>query len=373
MWWRLKDWIDRRFIRLFNALPNMPSNNLKVPDAFKADLPDQEMRCGGCGAKLAAEPLLRVLARLPVQKHPELVVGIGDDAAQMITASGSQLLTIDGFRAMVDDPYLFGRIVTHHSLNDIFAMGAVPVAVMTLVTIPLMAERMMEEDLYQLMRGVVDVLAQHKAVLVGGHSTEGLELSLGLSVTAQAPDKVLTKQGARPGDQLILTKPLGTGVVLAGAMNGKATAGAMDDVVTGLDQSNARAAEILVACGANALTDITGFGLIGHLSEVLRASNVGVVLEKDDIPTYQEALAMIGVVQSSLQGANELAFGDYTLRGRQSLADPKLRILADPQTSGGLLGSMPEQGVAMSLAELSSAGYRPAVIGTVTEDGYEIR
>ena len=136
------------------------------------------VHCGGCGAKLAADPLRRVLARLPVQQSPKVALGIGDDAAQLCVASGTTLLSVDGFRAMVDDPYVFGRIAAHHALNDIFAMAAQPTSALAFITVPLMASELMEEDLFQLMSGVIGVLNAHDVPLVGGHTAEGVELSI---------------------------------------------------------------------------------------------------------------------------------------------------------------------------------------------------
>ncbi len=365
LWWRLKCWIDEAFIKNFTDLPEMDKVKSDLPKLLAADLPSDEMRCGGCGAKIAAEPLRRVLARLPVAQDARVLMGIGDDAAQLVTTSGSALMTIDGFRAMLDDPYLFGRVATHHSLNDIFAMGAQPRAVMSLVTVPLMSDRLMEEDLYQIMRGVVDVLAEHDAALIGGHSAEGAELSLGLSVHADAPDVVLSKGGAQAGDQLILSKPLGTGLALASAMGGNAPAHLMSTVITSMNQSGAAAAETFISHGANALTDITGFGLIGHLSEMLRASEQHATLQLACVPSFAGVKALYKTHQSSLQSANELAFSDYQLKGKLSFSDPAIRLLADPQTSGGLLGAVPSRRAQACLTGLLDSGHTAAIIGTV--------
>lgn len=365
LWWYLKDWIDRRFMRKFNRVA-MPQE--KKPDYKKAlrdDQPNQTMRCGGCGAKIAAEPLRRVLARLPKRRNPAVLLGIGDDAGQIMLGSGSALMTIDGFRAMFDDPYLFGRIATHHSLNDILAMGAKPVAAMALVTVPLMADGMMEEELYQIMRGIVDVLDEHDATLIGGHSAEGLELSLGLSVHADAPEAVLAKGGLKAGDDLILTKPLGSGLTLAAAMAGDAPARLMREVVAALDQSNAAAARAFVTHGANALTDVTGFGLVGHLSEMLRAADKHATLRLDEIPTFQKVTDLYASHESSLQRANEQALSDYELKGKATFGDPRIRVLVDPQTSGGLLGSVSSEQSGACLAELRAQGYAAAIIGQV--------
>ena len=324
-------------------------------------------RCvvAACGAKLAADPLRRVLARLPVQSSENVVLGIGDDAALVRNNGIGTLLTVDGFRAMTSDPYLFGRIAAHHSLNDIFAMGASPVAALALVTVPLMAESLMEEDLFQMLSGVTDVLGEHGVALAGGHSAEGAELSIGLTVTGSAGADSLTKSGAQIGDQLIVTKPLGTGVILAAAMRGKTPAASVMAAASAMDQSNADAVVILRAHGVHALTDVTGFGLVGHLGEILRASGCGAKLLADNVPLLDGVEALMPTVSSSLQTANELALNDFELRGRTML-DPRVRALADPQTSGGLLASIARDQAQACLAACTDAGYRAAVVGEVT-------
>ena len=340
IFWRLKDWIDQRFIHRYNELPSMDAESVDLPESLAGALPDDAMRCGGCGAKLASDPLRRVLQRLPTQSAPHVVLGIGDDAAEVRHGTGSTLLSVDGFRAMIDDPYLLGRICAHHSLNDLYAMGAQPASALALVTIPLMAEPMMEEELYQLLSGAVDVLNKNGSPLVGGHSAEGAELSIALTVTGTPGQITLRKSGAQVGDVLILTKPLGTGVILAGAMRGIHFPGAISAAVSCMDSSNALSVEILQDCGVNALTDVTGFGLLGHLSEMLRASNCGVALRLADIPVLPGALPMAKRnIASSLQSANALSLRDF--RFADDLDPCRLAILSDPQTSGGMLASVP--------------------------------
>jgi selenide,water dikinase len=369
LWWRMKRRIDIRFINKFNQLPVIHQAIVKLPGPLRAAHDLQSMRCGGCGAKLAADPLKRVLARLPTQSRDSVPLGIGDDAAEVVNSSGSTLLTVDGFRAMLDDPYLFGRIAAHHSLNDIFAMAAQPSAALALVTLPLMAEALMEEDLFQILSGVVTVLNAHDVALVGGHSAEGSELSIGLTIAGQRGRENLLKSGAQIGDLLILTKPLGSGCLMAAAMQGKAPADGVIAAIAGMDQSNAPAVEVFVNHEANALTDITGFGLIGHLSEILRASSMGATVEVANIRSYPGALATIVHVASSLQDANELALHDFELRGSLSFADAQVRMLADPQTSGGLLGSIPEAHAEAVLEALSALGFDACCIGRISPPG----
>ena len=364
IFWRLKERIDRRFVRRFNELPEMEIPSIDLPEPLAAALPDDPMRCGGCGAKLAANPLRRVLQKLPSQSAEHVSLGIGDDAAEVRHGTGTTLLSVDGFRAMVDDPYLLGRICAHHSLNDLYAMGAQPTSALALATIPLMAEPMMEDDLHQLLRGVVDVLNASDTPLVGGHSAEGAELSIALTVTGTPGQTTLTKSGAQVGDMLLLTKPLGTGVILAGAMRGTHVPGAIAGAVNCMDTSNAFSVEILRNYGVNALTDVTGFGLLGHLSEILRGSDCGVSLHLNDIPMLPGALLMARQgIASSLQASSALVLADFTLSA--DLDAEILALLSDPQTSGGLLASVPAHQADSCLTALRVQQIEAAMIGEI--------
>ncbi len=369
-WW--KDWIDRRFMDRFNRLPVMPDPSWQLPDSLQAEAPDA-MRCGGCGAKLGANPLMRVLGRLPPQTYGDVRVGIGDDAAILGATGGETILTVDGFRSLVSDPYLFGRITAHHALNDIIAMGGKGTAALAMATVPLMSEVLMEEDLYQLLRGAVDVLNAHDVPLVGGHSAEGAELSLGLTVAGRPDGPTLTKGGAEPGDALVLTKPLGTGAILAGHMRGLASSDRLSAAIASMDSSNAPALEILRGCGVHAATDISGFGLLGHLGEMLRASGVGVRLDLRSVPFIDGALEAVSAgAVSSLQANNELALGDFALEGCEP-SDAAVRLLVDPQTSGGVLACVPQAEADACVRKLGEAGYsRAAIIGELGSNGWVV-
>ena len=238
VWGYLKNFIDTRFIRRFNDLSFMREIEFPIPTEFAGELAASSMRCNGCGAKIAADPLRRVLERLDVFSSDFIELGIGDDSARIITTNNKMLLTVDGFRALVSDPYLFGRIAAHHSLNDIFAMGAIPKVALCLATVPYMSEKLMEEELYQLLSGVNDVLKEHFVALVGGHSAEGAETSLGLMVTGIEDGPSREKGHAQAGDVLIITKPLGTGIVMAAAALGDASASAVSYCYDQMNMSN---------------------------------------------------------------------------------------------------------------------------------------
>ena len=362
--WHWKQWIDRRFMRRYQELPAMDDAALEDGDELDA------MRCGGCGAKIGAGVLNRALSRLPVQSGAHLLQGIGDDAALLAPNPAPLALTIDGFRSLVDDPYCFGRLTAHHCLNDIYAMGAVPTSAMALATVPLMSAALMEDELHQMLLGAVEVLNADGVPLVGGHSAEGAELSLGLAVSGAAVDSPLTKGGAQPGDRLILTKPLGIGVLLAAHMRGLAPTAQVQNALRRLDRSNAEALVVLRRHAVRAATDVTGFGLIGHLAETLDASGLGAAIWLDSLPALDGALAAFERGAASvLQPENESRLDQFELHGCLP-ADPAVQLLADPQTAGGLLACVPESEAVACLEALRNAGYADsACIGAMTKQG----
>jgi selenide,water dikinase len=269
---------------------------------------------------------------------------------------------------MIDDPYLFGRIAAHHSLNDIYAMAAVPTAALAFVTLPFMAARMMEEELFQVLSGAVSVLNEANVPLVGGHSAEGAELSIALTITGNGSEQPLTKGNACSGDAVILTKALGTGVLLAAAMRGEDDAQGLTACIASMNQSNATAVDILQNHGVHALTDVTGFGLLGHLGEMLRASDLGSELHLSHVPFLPGATAAFSSgVRSSLHGANEQALLDFKV-SEAVATDPRLSALVDPQTSGGLLAAVPSDKASQCIAALHEAGFLAAsVVGEFCE------
>lgn len=370
--WRWKQWLDRRFMVRFADLPAMEEPTPDLPAALRGEAPEP-MRCGGCGAKLGADLLRRVLHRLDIHTSADTVQGVGDDAALVRVPAGELAISCDGFRALIDDVYRFGRIAAHHALNDLFACGARPRFALALATVPAMADALMEEDLYQLMSGALAVLREHDVDLVGGHSAEGAELGLAFSVAGKMAGPVLAKSGLAPGDKLVLTKPLGTGAVLAGAMRGETRAEHLLATVDAMDTSNAAAAEVLRTHGASACTDVTGFGLAGHLTEMTRASSVGAQVFAKQVPHLPGALRLIdaGVV-SSLQASNEQALADFAVRGG-SPGETAARLLADPQTAGGLLAGVKAEKATDCAAALVRRGHvHAAVIGEVLAHGHEI-
>ncbi len=373
--WRWKDWIDRRFMRRFRDLPAMaePDAGPVSPLADKAALRDISaiaMRCGGCGAKVGATVLSRALGALEPFPRPEVLVGLAapDDAA-VVDTGGPRLSvqTVDYFRAIVDDPWRFGMIAANHALGDIYAMGGEPQTALAIATIPYGLEAKVEAELSAMMEGANAVLRDAGCALVGGHTSEGAELSLGFAVNGLvARDAFLRKGGLRPGDALVLSKPIGTGTLLAAEMRGLARARWVQAAIRHMCATNRRAAGVLAAHGAGAATDVTGFGLLGHLVEMTRASEVDATLFLDRIPVLDGARESVARgVFSSLQPQNvRLRRAVRDLDRAQAL--PDYPLLFDPQTAGGLLAGVPAARAASCVAALRAAGYEAAaVIGQV--------
>jgi selenide,water dikinase len=354
--WRLKDQIDRRWMRRYQELPAM------------AEAGEDEMRCGGCAAKVPAPVLARALARARPRTNAAVALGLSapDDAAVLQFPGAPPLLqTVDFFRAMVGDPYLFGRIAATHALGDIYAMGGVPETALAIATLPPARPAIVEHDLFHMLKGGLDVLEPAGAVLVGGHSAEGAEMALGFAVTGRPPPgRLLRKSGLKPGQRLILTKPLGTGVILAGEARGLASSRLVAAAIATMLQGAAPASSCLIAHRAAACTDVTGFGLLGHLLEMLSVSGVDAVLDPAAIPALDGALDLFArSVASSLAAANRAALS--ALAEESGPSDPLAALLIDPQTAGGLLAGVPAECAAACLAELAALGYRAAEIGVV--------
>ncbi|MBX9591956.1 MAG: selenide, water dikinase SelD [Hyphomonadaceae bacterium] len=369
--WKLKDFIDRRFMAKFNDLPRMAEpDQPPIPAIADAaaikEISALAMRCGGCGAKVGASILARALGTVEPTVRDDVIVGLDapDDAA-VVDTGGKRLSvhTVDYFRAMVDDPYVFGKIAANHALGDIYAMGAEPQTALAIATVPHGIEAKVEEDLSLMMAGANDILRAAQCALVGGHTSEGAELSLGFAVNGLVDhDAALRKGGLRPGDALILTKAIGTGALLAAHMRGRAKARWIMAAVAHMTQSNGAAARILQAHGASAATDVTGFGLVGHLVEMVKAGNVDALLWLRQVPLLEGLTeTMAAGIFSSLQPQNvrlRRAIGNL-----EAVADhPLYPALFDPQTAGGLLASVPSERAAACMAALRAGGYASAAI-----------
>lgn len=366
--WRLKNHIDRRWMCMYQNLDGM--SRMSAPRTSNGAA-TPEMRCGGCGAKIGSELLGRVLRRVQPPRRPDVIVGLdpADDAA-VVTVSGNQLLvqSVDFFRAFVDDPYLFGRIAANHCLGDLYAMGAAPQTALAIVTLAYGPEAKLEADLLQLLTGATETLTEAGAVLIGGHTGEGTELAFGLTVNGVAtPDQLWRKSGMQAGDRLVLTKPLGTGTLFAADMRAKARGDWIDAALETMLTSNRTAADAFRRHGVTACTDVTGFGLVGHLLEMLRASSVDAELSLKAVPALDGALDLLGRGIASSLAPQNLAVSGAVDIGDALATDPRIALLYDPQTAGGLLASMPAESADACLSELRSNGAaQAACIGRIT-------
>lgn len=380
--WSWKDWIDRRFMRRFTDLPAMAhGGSAAKASASHLPLSAEEslqaisaiaMRCGGCGAKVGTDILGRALGQLQPLQREDVLVGLHapDDAAVVRVPPGKAMVhTVDFFRSFIDDPYVFGQVAANHALGDIFAMGAEPQSATTIATVPPGLEAKVEDLLLQMMSGAVVVLNAAGCSLVGGHTGEGRELALGFAVNGlidASLDGLMRKDGMRPGDVLLLTKPIGTGTLFAAQARHAARGRWIAAALQSMRRSNQAGAHILREHGATACTDLTGFGLLGHLVEMTRPSGVDAELHLDALPLLDGAVACVeaGIV-SSLQPANVRL--RRALRNPEAfVGDPRYALLFDPQTAGGLLASVPPEQASACVNALKAAGYaQAAIIGRV--------
>ncbi len=383
--WRWKDQIDRRFMAKFSDFPPMDETAMKPARPSRVSLDEEEsaqaisaiaMRCGGCGAKVGATTLSRALSSLAPVDREEVLVGLHapDDAAVVRVPPGKDMVhTVDFFRAFIDDPYIFGKVAANHALGDIFAMGAEAQTATAVATVPQGLEAKVEDTVFQMMSGAVEVLNEANCALVGGHTGEGRELALGFAVNGLIDSEganALTKGGLQAGQVLLLTKPIGTGTLFAALPQLKVKGRWIDAALNSMVQSNLAAARCLREYGATACTDLTGFGLLGHLVEMTRPSGVDAELDLSALPLLEGAEQTVAAgVLSSLQPANVRL--RRAIREQEKWVDhPRYPLLFDPQTAGGLLASVPLERAEECVRALQALGYpHTAVIGRVLEAG----
>lgn len=357
--WRWKDWIDQRFMHQFLELPKMKTPRHK---GLLAGL-DEQMRCGGCGAKVSSVLLTEVLREVGLQAD-----GL-DDAALFEPPAGKQLLhTIDSFKSFTPDTFRFARIAVQHALSDIYAMGGEPVTALASITVPYGTPGKIKSTLEQLVAGSKTALDEAGVKLIGGHTAEGAELSLGFAVNGLvAPGQSFTKGGLKENQLLILTKPLGTGTILAADMQYLAKGSWVEAAYQMMEQTNRPAAEIFRQFGVTSCTDVTGFGLAGHLLEMLKASRCAAVVNLEKLPILEGAgycINQLGI-RSTLHEANQEAAKEVS-----KIQHRYLPLAFDPQTSGGLLAAVHADKREQVLEALHVAGYeQAAVIGRVSSMG----
>ena len=361
--WRLKDRIDRKFMRKFIDLPVMPAPELPpdLPLGLRETLRGAAPLCGGCGAKVGGATLGAVLADLPAAGRDDILSRPGDDAAVLRVGDAQQVITTDHLRAFTQDPWMQARIAAVHALGDIWAMGAAPHAALATVILPRMEPAMQQVWLAEIMAAATGVFAQAGAEIVGGHTSLGAELTIGFTVTGLLEDRPITLAGARPGDILLLSKPIGSGTILAGEMALKARGDWVVDALAEMARPQGDAANALRA--AHAMTDVTGFGLAGHLMAICQASGLAAELDLEAIPLMAGALELAEMgVRSTIYPENR------QVAARMSLPDgPRTDLLFDPQTAGGLLASVAAAEAGAALACLRDQGIAAARIGRLVE------
>jgi len=322
--------------------------------------------CAGCAAKLGAAELRSVMERVSPATNARVLVGYGDsdDAGVYLLRDDIGLVqTVDFFTPIVDDPYDFGRIAATNALSDVYAMGGRPLSALNIVAFP---EDLDLSILAQILEGGASVARDADVAILGGHTIKDAEPKYGMAVTGIVdPQRIVTNAGARIGDALVLTKPLGTGILTTARKRGTLASEELDEAIAAMTTLNDRAAEAMLAAGAHAATDITGFGLLGHAENMARASRVRLIFDSTAVPFMKRVLALIadGVVPG---GTRHNAQTHATFTDFAPSVPQEVRVgLSDAQTSGGLLISIARENLAMLVAELSDRSTMAAVVGEV--------
>lgn len=324
--------------------------------------------CAGCGAKVGAGTLSRMLEGFQTHYDPRLIVGYdkSDDASVYVISDDIALVqTTDFFPPIVDDPYLFGQIAAANALSDVYAMGGEPRTALNIMCIP---ESMGQDTVHEILRGGYAKAYEAGAIITGGHTIHGAEPIYGLSVAGFVhPQKVLTNSGAKPGDALLLTKPLGVGVITTAAKADMVDKEVLERVYRQMATLNKWARDVLVNYTVHSCTDVTGFALLGHSFEMAQGSGCTLHIQTGNLPYHPEALelARMGLIPAGAYRNREYA------QSGVHVADTIERAIEDlcydPQTSGGLLAALPAEQADACLAQLKAAGVDAARIGYVTE------
>ncbi len=365
--WHWKDRIDQRFMRKFHDLPTMPPPSLprEMAQGARQELSDHPMICGGCGAKVGPEALNTALANARTGQREDVLIRPGDDAGALQIGGKVQVLSTDHLRAFTADPWQMTRIAALHALGDVWAMGAAPQAALLTLVLPRMSGPLQARTLEEIMSAARDVMAEAGAEIIGGHTTQGAEMTIGFTVTGLLPEgrTPIGVGGARPGDRLVLTGALGTGVILAADMKGSADGDAVRNALDSMATSPETAAQSLIS--ARAMTDVTGFGLAGHLLAICRASGCGAALDVCKLPLLDGAQALLEAGhRSSLHVANR-AWAAPDMVGLDSSA--RSDILFDPQTAGGFLAALAPEDAERALKALQARDVPAVEVGEMLD------
>jgi len=311
------------------------------------------------------------LCGLELVYDPNIIVGMesGDDAGvYRLSDELAVIQTVDFITPIVDDPYTFGQIAAANALSDVYAMGGRPVTAMNVVCFPVGSQDI--SVLQDILRGGLDKLREAGVALLGGHSVEDQELKYGLSVTGVVhPSKVIAKDTARVGDRLILTKPIGTGIVTTALKGGVADESSVEPVARSMAMLNKRASELMVDTGVNACTDVTGFGLLGHARGMVDKGRAGIEIRFSNIPVFEgvRGFAAMGLVPAGTR--RNMEFHRDAVEADSGIGDESLDILFDAQTSGGLLIAVPGEKAESLLKRLQENGIESAaIIGEIVDE-----
>ena len=324
--------------------------------------------CAGCGAKVGAGTLVKLLDGFKTHTDERLIVGYdkSDDASVYVINDDTAIVqTTDFFPPIVDDPYLYGQIAAANAISDVYAMGAEPKLALNVMCI---TESMDKNIVQEILRGGYDKAYEAGVIITGGHTIHGAEPIYGLEVTGFVnPKDVLTNSGAKPGDAIILTKPLGIGIITTAAKADLVDTELLDKVYSQMATLNKSARDIMIKYGVHSCTDVTGFSLLGHSYEMAQGSDVTINIYADKIPYHKEAyeFADMGFIPAGAYRNREYAENGVNTIG--NIERPLMDILFDPQTSGGLLISIDSNDAEAAVSEMKAAGLNVSIIGGVTE------
>jgi selenide, water dikinase len=315
-------------------------------------------------AKLAPSDLAQVLSRLPAQASENVIVGFdtADDAGVFrLTDEIALVQTVDFFTPVSDDAFVYGQVAAVNSLNDVYAMGGRPISALSIVCYPQKGDW---DILAEILAGGQSAMNAESVVVIGGHSVDDQEMKFGYAVTGVIdPKRVITNAGAKPGDQLVLTKSIGTGAINTAVKKGEASSEAIAAVTRAMTTSAAHASKVMQELNANACTDVTGFGLLGHAYEMAKGSDVTFDLDAAAVPLLPDVLELIGQGMLTRGDKNNREYVGDAVRLANTVSGEMQSALYDPQTAGGLLVSLPAEKVDEYLKQVEGA----KVIGRVTE------
>ena len=324
--------------------------------------------CAGCGAKVGAGTLVHMLEGFKTHTDPRLIVGYdkSDDASVYVIDDNTALVqTTDFFPPIVDDPFLYGQIAAANALSDVYAMGGEPKLALNIMCL---SESMGKETVQEILRGGYDKAYEAGAIITGGHTIQGAEPIYGLAVSGFVhPKKVLTNSGARPGDKLILTKPLGIGILTTSAKADMVDREVLDRIYNQMATLNKAARDIMVKYHVHSCTDVTGFALMGHSFEMAQGSGCTIHIQSQNVPFHSEAyeLAEMGFIPAGAYRNREYA--EAGVKNISNVSRALLDIFYDPQTSGGLMIALDAKEAEQCLDEMRKVIPQAAIIGYVTE------